>query len=149
MPANHHRRLARASRALYRGLLLSWLCQGCGTFVTSTPLNEAPTPLAPRAPESVEIFASNAPERPHVDIALLEVEQTESWNRQGTDLMLRRLQQAAGKRGCDAIVIIGKSERADDDDELFGHASHSLLASCLVYTDSGESGVAGDSSAEQ
>jgi hypothetical protein len=135
-----HRRCERASRALLVSGLLAWLCQGCGTFVTVTPLRGAAAAQPGRPPESVEILASGPPARAHVDIALLEVEQTESWNRQGTDLMLQRLQKAASRLGCDAVVIIGKSERTNDPDVFFDSASHSLLASCVVYT--GESGVA-------
>jgi hypothetical protein len=130
MRTKQHPRLDLVKRLLRASALL-WLCEGCGTFVTVTPLRDRMR--EPRAPESVEVFASGPPQRPHVDIALLEVEQTESWNSQGTHLMLRRLREAAGKLGCDAVVITGKSEHSGDDDHIFDPSSHSLLASCLVY----------------
>ena len=52
------------------------LAGGCGTFVKATALNPAPHVLTPRQYEAVVVFSSGAPARPHVDVALLEVEQT-------------------------------------------------------------------------
>src|SRR5882724_2809236 len=47
---------------------------GCATSVSSTLLRESPHPLAPRSPQSVEIFASGPPARPHVDLAVLQAD---------------------------------------------------------------------------
>jgi len=114
------------------------LCSAaCGTFVTATALGTAPRPLVPRPPESVRVLASTPPSEPHVDIALLEVEQVEGLNRQGTDYMIQRLREKAGELGCDAIYIKSASEHAGDEDgtlALLDPDTHSLLAACIVYT---------------
>ena len=110
------------------------LLAGCGTFVTETALNPAPRPLYARGYESVEVFSSAPPARAHVDIALLEVEQTHDLNQQGTDLMVQRLRERAGAMGCDAVVLGGMRERGGD-----GHldsGSTTLHATCIVYKDS-------------
>lgn len=114
------------------------LALGCGTFVESTPLNAPPRPMIPREPESVEVYSSSAPTRPHVDVALLEVTQTDSFNEQSAALMLRRLREKAGEMGCDAVFISGRSERdgepLDSDFALLDPGSRSLHATCMVYT---------------
>jgi hypothetical protein len=120
--------------------LSSWgLLSGCGTFVTATALNDAPRPLKQRRPEQVEVYASAPPSRPHVDMALLEVQQTEGLNEQGTRLMVRRLREEAGRFGCDAIFISGRSERDGAQPgsgwDLVDPGSHTLHATCIVYQD--------------
>jgi hypothetical protein len=121
-------------RSLVLAFGLSVLVIGCGTFVTETPLNPAPRLLNPRGFESVEVFSSAPPARAHVDVALLEVEQTHDLNQQGTDLMIQRLRERAGAIGCDAVVIGGMRERGNST-ELFDSGSTTLHATCIVYND--------------
>jgi hypothetical protein len=110
---------------------------GCGTAVYATPINPAPRPLVPRAPESVEVFVSSPPTEPHVDVALLEVRQDEGFNRQGTDYMIERLREKAGELGCDAVFIKNRGEHAGLDTgtpfDLADADAQTLLASCIVY----------------
>jgi hypothetical protein len=83
------------------------------------------------------VLASAPPSEPHVDVALLQVEQAEGLNRQGTDYMIQRLREKAGELGCDAIYIKSASEHSGDDDSLLpllDPDTHSLLAACIVYT---------------
>jgi hypothetical protein len=83
----------------------------------------------------VRVLASAPPLEPHFDVALLEVEQVEGLNRQGTDYMIQRLREKAGELGCDAIYIKSTSEHAGDEDmPLLDPDTHSLLAACIVYT---------------
>jgi hypothetical protein len=115
--------------------LLSWVtvCLGCGTFVTATPINPPPRPLVPRAPESVQVVASAPPLEPHVDVALLEVTQSEGFNREGMDLMIQRLREKAAELGCDAVFVKGSSAH-EGEDPLLDPDSKQLLASCIVFT---------------
>ena len=108
---------------------------GCGTFVTETPINEAPRPLEPRPPESVEIFTSAPPARPHVDVMLLEVEQTHDVNDQGMDIMIARLRERAGQLGCDAVFIGGFSEHEGQHGNFLDKDSTKMQATCIAYTD--------------
>ena len=84
------------------------------------------------------MLASAPPAEPHVDVALLEVEQVEGLNRQGTDYMIQRLREKAGELGCDAIFIKSASEHAGAEPgsgmDLIDPDTHSLLAACIVYT---------------
>jgi hypothetical protein len=119
-------------------LLLATGVIGCGgTFVTMTPVNLPPHPMVPRSPESVEIFTSGPPAAPHVDVALLEVEQTHSYNEQGTDLMIRRLREVAAAHGCDAVSLGGVSEHAGAPKgtalALVDRDATTRQATCIVY----------------
>src|SRR4051812_10995932 len=83
---------------------------GCGTFVDFTPINDPPHPLRARPAQSVDLFSSGPPSAPHVDVAVIEVEQTHSLNAQGTALMIQRMREQAAAIGCDAIVLGGASD---------------------------------------
>jgi hypothetical protein len=104
--------------ALTLGLLV---VSGCGTFVTETRLNPTPRPLAPRAPESVEIFASSGPAHAHVDVALLVAKQNDG---AGTAAIVQSLREQAGAMGCDAVFILGMQD-----------GGRLIQATCVVYTD--------------
>ena len=118
------------------GVAAAFSVAGCGTWVDATPLNAPPHALSPRAPESVEIYASGAPSRPHVDVALLRADQV---NRSNADMatMMRKLRVQAAKMGCDAIVVSGATEQAGaptgSSFALLDPGTHSLLATCLAY----------------
>jgi len=96
-------------------------------------LNPPPRPLVPREPASVQVLASDAPTEPHVDVALLEVEQQEGLNRQGTDYMIERLREKAAELGCDA-VFIKSSSAYDGHNAYLDPDAREMLASCIVFT---------------
>src|SRR5688572_28234107 len=111
---------------------------GCATFVTATPINPPPRPLVPREASSVQVIATTPPAEPHVDVALLQVEQQQGLNRQGTDYMIQRLREKAAELGCDAVYIKHASEY-DGDDAYLDPDAHQLLATCIVFTPPGAS----------
>ena len=106
---------------------------GCSTFVTATPIHSPPRPLVPRNPASVQVLASTPPAEPHVDVALLQVEQQEGLDRQGTDYMIQRLREKAAELGCDAVYIKATSEH-DGQNSYLAPDAHELLATCIVFT---------------
>ncbi|MEA2697875.1 MAG: hypothetical protein QOI66_2146 [Myxococcales bacterium] len=112
---------------------------GCGTYVGFTRINDPPYPLSPRAPRSVEVFSSGTPARPHVDVAVVEAEQTHSLNEQGTGLMIRRLREQAAAIGCDAIVLGGSTDHQGAQPgsgwDLLDPGSTKRQATCIVYDD--------------
>jgi hypothetical protein len=120
------------------GLVICGVAAGCGTFVSDTPINPSPRPLLARAPTAVEIYASSPPTRPHVDVALLEVQQTRGLNPQGTDIMIQSLRQRAGAMGCDALFLGGTSDHQGADPgsgfDLIDPGATIRQATCIVYT---------------
>jgi len=118
------------------GLLLGLLvcAASCAlSSVETTLLNAPPHPLVARPARSVEIYASSAPTRPHVDVALLRADQANF----GTDTarMVQSLAERAGELGCDALYVSGASERAAarGDWALLDPGSHNLFGTCIAY----------------
>lgn len=110
---------------------------GCGTFVDFTPINDPPHALSPRRSSSVEVLSSGPPSRPHTDVAVLEAEQTHSFNEQGTGLMIERLRAQAAAIGCDAIVLGGATDHQGAQPgsgwDLLDPGSTKRQATCIVY----------------
>lgn len=121
---------------------------GCGTSINATTINRAPHPMAARPPETVELFTSGAPARAHVDIALLEAEESSSFSLDKTPEMLTKLRERGAQMGCDAIVIGGMSSRdpglADSETWLVNNPKgrKGIYATCIVYTAAPEAPVA-------
>jgi hypothetical protein len=120
-------------------VLTATLLGGCGTFVDFTQINDPPHPLQPRSSASVEVFSSGPPSRPHVDVAIVEVEQTHSLNEQGTGLMIQRMREQAAAIGCDAIVLRGVTDHQGalpgSGWDLVDPGSTKREATCVVYDD--------------
>ncbi len=116
------------------------LCVGCGTSIHATTLNPSPVAMQPRPAMAVELYTSGAPHRPHVDIALLEAEESSSFSLDKTAEMLGKLRERAGAMGCDAIVIGGMSSRdpglRDKESWLVENPKgrKGIFATCIVYT---------------
>jgi hypothetical protein len=112
------------------------LLVGCGCSVTTanfTPLNAAPHELAARSPEQVEVYSSAPPDRPHVDIGLVVVEEGEVGANTPAELIWL-LRQTAAQRGCDAIVLSPPGSKSETP--LLSDYTHSFKvysATCVVY----------------
>jgi|GEM_PF-2102636 len=104
--------------------------------VETTRLNAPPHPLVARPAQSVEIYSSAAPVRPHVDVALLRADQS-NFGTTDTPRMVQSLAERAGQLGCDALFISGASERQGGTPGnvtyLLDPGSHGLLATCIAY----------------
>ena len=115
---------------------LAFALVGCGTNVQTTLINPAPRPLAPRPPETVEVFTTGAPEQPHVDVALLEAEQQSGYSGDETPEMIAALRKRGAALGCDAIVFNGITSHAaiaDGEPPRKG-----VYATCVVYRSPGD-----------
>jgi len=114
---------------------------GCGTTIRETVINQPPRAMAARPPESVEMFTSGPPARPHVDVAFIEAEESSSFSTDGTAAMLTKLRQRGAQRGCDAIVVGGLSSRDPGlgDGETWVNDNpkgrKGVYATCIVYSD--------------
>ncbi|MFT3695725.1 MAG: hypothetical protein QM831_21490 [Kofleriaceae bacterium] len=95
------------------------LLAGCASVgpngnVNFETLNPPPHPMAPRAPQQVEIFEEAPPPRPHVDVGTFQIVQ---WGGPSpTDFRV-----AGANYGCDGVVL---HEHRDSTDGV-----------CIVYTD--------------
>ena len=115
-------------------LLFPFVALGCGTFASSTVINDPPHPMRARQPQSVTVFSSGPPARPHVDVAVMTVEQTHDLNEQGMDIIIANMREKAAQMGCDAVVLGARSERGNAA-TLFGSGATTQLGTCIVYDD--------------
>jgi hypothetical protein len=121
-------------------LLAATTATACGTSINHTQINPSPRPMVARPAETVEMFTSGAPQRPHVDVLFIEAEETSSMSTDRTPEMLNKLRVHAAKLGCDGIVIGGLSSRApgvsDTESWLVDSpkARKGLWATCIVYS---------------
>jgi hypothetical protein len=120
----------------------------CGTAVKTIEINPAPRAMGPRPPQTVEMFTSGPPQRPYVDVALLEAEEESSFSSDKTPEMLTALRERAAQMGCDAVVLGGMTSRDPNlgdaetwlSDDVRGRKG--VYATCIVYT-SADATVAG------
>jgi hypothetical protein len=118
--------------------VLGWLCFGCGLDTSVTTVNQPPRQLFKKTPESVEVYTSSPPARPHVDLAILEVVEQAGSSEFDTGEMLAKLRQLAADHGCDAIHVSGTLNRGPGVDALltdYPASREGLAATCIVYTD--------------
>jgi hypothetical protein len=125
---------------------LAFAVVGCGSVfqtgstVQTTVINPAPRPLAPRPPETVEVFTTGVPEQPHVDVALLEVEQASGYSGDETPEMIAALRTRGAELGCDAIVFNGITSHAT---MVEGEPPRKgVYATCVVYRSPGDPAAA-------
>jgi hypothetical protein len=121
---------------------------GCGTNIAYVPLNSPPHPLTPRPPESVELFTTSPPQRPFVEVGAIESQQ-QSMSQDGVDVIYAKMRAEAGKRGCDALVIVGSNDATQVSGSM-SHGSGSVgsrtlkgyRATCVVFTDAPDTSAA-------
>jgi hypothetical protein len=113
------------------------LLAACGTTIRATPINPEPHPLPPRSPESVEVFASGPPVRPHVDVSFLEAANASVYSTDQTPQFIAKLRVEAAAMGCDGIVIGGVTNRTVGSDGFSERPGNirGVVATCIAYTD--------------
>lgn len=119
-------------------LALAAAC-ACGTSIRTTVINPSPRAMQPRPPETVELFTSGAPSRPHVDVALIEAEESSGLSVAETADMLRELREQGADMGCDAVVLGGASSRDPGVRDLEAwlydaKGRKGFYGTCIVYT---------------
>ena len=114
-------------------ITITSLLGGCGTVVTYTPLQGNANAVYARPAESVDIYLTDPPTRPHRDVGLLEAEQESEMSADGTKEMLAEVRKQAARHGCDAIFI----KRVGSDAKSFldsNWAVKAITATCIRYT---------------
>ena len=109
------------------------LC-GCGTDVQYTALARTPR-TAGRPPESVKVYLSGPPKRPHRDVGLLEAEQMSEFSWDDSRDMIRKMRETAARVGCDAIFVKGIGSNTD---RFLGvtdtpTSTKTMTATCIRY----------------
>lgn len=90
--------------------LLLLTLAGCGHSIEYTAMNKSPHGMTRRAPDSVEVFMTQRPARPAVEVGYFEIEQ-QSPAAGGTPEMIRKLREEAAAVGCDALLVSEPHDR--------------------------------------
>ncbi len=109
------------------------LLAACGSTIRTTEINPAPHPLGARPPETVEVFTSGPPARPHVDVSFLEIQQESKLSIDDTRELIAKLRIEAAARGCEGLVIGGVTHEPTGGDQTT--SLKGMTATCIVYTD--------------
>jgi hypothetical protein len=107
----------RSIRHMGPCLLIAAATVACSPAIRYTPINASPA-MAPRSPETVDVFSSGPPARAHVDVALIEVEEPPS--RLDTSALLDALRARAAEAGCDGVVVTGIAIGRHDHRVMYG-----------------------------
>jgi hypothetical protein len=103
---------------------------GCGWHVSYVRLNAPPHTLASRPPETVEMFVSSAPQRPFIDVGMIEASRSTWYGKEP----LTALREEAADQGCDGVIVLG----ANDSVVPLPHgyaASVGYRGSCIAWAD--------------
>lgn len=112
-------------RCILLGLLL---VTACGTTTRFVATNSSPRPLTPRPPETVTLFAAGLPDRPFVEIGIIQARQSSTLSSDDMPEILDELRAEAGRRGCDGVVINGTNDKQSSTATIFARGSRSSSA---------------------
>jgi hypothetical protein len=100
------------------------------THVQYRDTNPAPRPMATKDPNAVEVYTLGPPQRPFVEVGFID---TRAGGFLSTDPFFA-LREEAGRRGCDALVLIGSNDRTVSDP--INHSVNTrqgYRAACIVW----------------
>jgi hypothetical protein len=122
------------TRSLALQLLGAAALAGCtATTVNYSPINPAPRALAPRPAGTVEMFSSTPPDRPHVDVGIITVEEGDVEEESPQMILLGLLRENAARQGCDGLVVAPPSSKAVSDVLAYAHSRRVYSGTCVVY----------------
>ena len=104
----------------------------CGTTIHQIPTNSPPHALAPRPPETVEVFTATPPPRPYVEIAFFEAQPASQLSFDDANAVFAKLRAQAAETGCDGLIITGPSDRVVGDRHQVD-TLHGFAGTCIVY----------------
>jgi hypothetical protein len=107
------------------------------SHVSFRDINPPPHALRARPPQSVEVFALGPPQRPFVEVGLVDADRS-SWMAKEP---LTALREAAGERGCDGIVLTGEQSQLVAAGRYVERLD-SAKAVCIVWRDAEDAPVA-------
>jgi hypothetical protein len=113
------------------------LCGACGTDLNYIETTASPHRLYSRRPGQVEVFMTGRPNRPFVEVGMIESQQ-EQLSLDDEQEVIAKMREYAGEQGCDALAIFaGNDTTVTTATSSTGTISRSLKGyrgSCIVYT---------------
>ncbi len=121
-------------------LLAVLLLTACGTTTRFAATNPSPRPLASRPAESVTVFATGLPDRPFVEVGLIQARQSSEFSVGEMPEIIAEMRAEAGRRGCDGLVINGASDKTSSSTTVSRHGMMSssetlegFWGACIVF----------------
>jgi hypothetical protein len=122
----------------YLLVFLALCSAACGTALNYIETTEPPRKLYERRPEQVEVFIISTPNRPFVEVGMIESQQEELSVDDAREVVAK-MRRFAGEHGCDALAIFSGNDTTNTTGGKDFTTSHTLKGyrgSCLVYTGS-------------
>jgi hypothetical protein len=116
-------------------LLCVALLTGCGSYSRQTTIvatNPPPHSLQPRPPNEVAIV-STPPPRPFIEVGLVDGHPPSAEENEPASI-LASMRSAAGRHGCDALMITGANNIVHGS-QYFTWTDLGYHGACLVFTD--------------
>lgn len=100
--------------------------------------NRSPRPMTPRPFDSVEVYTVSFPQRPFVEVGILEAQQESELSLDAPPEVLAKLRERAAAQGCDAIIMNGANDAVvGHGDRRHSHVTtlRGYRATCIMYSD--------------
>jgi hypothetical protein len=129
------------STPLVSSLLVSMLfVTACGTTTRFAPTNASPRPLTARPAQAVTVFATGLPDRPFVEVGLIQARQSSEFSVDEMPEIIAEMRVEAGRRGCDGLVINGTNDSSSSSTTVSRHGMTSssetlegFWGACIVF----------------
>lgn len=83
------------------------LLTACGTTTQFAATNPSPRPLTARPAHSVTVFATGLPDRPFVEVGIIQARQSSELSFDEMPEIIAEMRGEAARQGCDGLVING------------------------------------------
>jgi hypothetical protein len=100
------------------------------------PLNPSPRALEARDPAQVELFTTTKPDKPYIEVGMIETQQATAFNTASSQEVFAKLREEAGRRGCDALIVMGSKDATVGHAGQYGGSVRTLegyRGTCVVY----------------
>ena len=118
-------------------LVTAGLLSACGTSTQFVRTNASPVAMRARAPQTVDVFTASSPQRPYVEVGIVQARQSSGLSTADMPDIIQALREEAADQGCDGVII---TANADDvrGGEYRGTGGTETLqgyrGACIVYT---------------
>lgn len=108
----------------------------CGTTTQFTQTNPSPVPMRPRDPSTVQVFTASKPQRPFVEVGIIEAQQSSRLSTDGMGAIIAALRKEAARRGCDGVIIVSNDNSVVGSSGEEGGSTGTLKGyrgACIMY----------------
>jgi hypothetical protein len=107
----------------------------CGTRIAYMPMNPSPRALQARDASQVELFTTSKPEKPYVEVGMIEAQQDTWYSVASTQDVFASLRAEAGRQGCDGLIVTGSKDSTVGGGKGAMRTLEGYRGICIVYRD--------------